>query len=34
MEEELEEINKEWFVDLLIPVDPVEISDIDSPEAA
>jgi hypothetical protein len=33
-EEDLEEITKEWSADLLIPVDPVEISDIDSPEVA
>jgi hypothetical protein len=33
-EEDLEEITKEWSVDLLIPADPVEISDIDSPETA
>jgi hypothetical protein len=32
MEEDLEEITKDWSVDLLIPADPVEISDIDSPE--
>jgi hypothetical protein len=32
-EEDLEEINKDWLVDLLIPIDPVEMSDIDSPEA-
>jgi hypothetical protein len=32
-EEDLEEITKDWSVDLLIPVDPVEMSDIDSPEA-
>jgi hypothetical protein len=31
-EEDLEEITKEWSVDLLIPTDPMEISDIDSPE--
>jgi hypothetical protein len=34
MEEDLEEITKDWSIDLLIPVDPVEISDIDSPETA
>jgi hypothetical protein len=34
MEEDLEEITKDWFVDLLIPADPAEISDIDSPENA
>jgi hypothetical protein len=33
-EEDLEEITKEWSVDLLIPADPAEISDIDSPETA
>jgi hypothetical protein len=33
-EEDLEEITKDWSADLLIPADPVEISDIDSPEAA
>jgi hypothetical protein len=33
-EEDLEEITKDWSVDLLIPADPVEISDIDSPETA
>jgi hypothetical protein len=33
-EEDLEEITKEWSVDLLIPADPAEVSDIDSPEAA
>jgi hypothetical protein len=32
-EEDLEEITKEWSVDLLIPADPMEISDIDSPKA-
>jgi hypothetical protein len=31
-EEDLEEITKEWSTDLLIPADPVEISDIDNPE--
>jgi hypothetical protein len=31
-EEDLEEITKDWSVDLLIPADPAEISDIDSPE--
>jgi hypothetical protein len=31
-EEDLEEITKEWFVDLLIPVDSLEIFDIDNPE--
>jgi hypothetical protein len=33
-EEELEDITKEWSTDLLIPADPVEISNIDSLEAA
>jgi hypothetical protein len=32
-EEDLEEITKEWSTDLLIPADPTEVSDIDSPEA-
>jgi hypothetical protein len=31
-EEDLEEITKEWSVDLLVPVDPAEISDIDIPK--
>jgi hypothetical protein len=30
----LEEITKDWSTDLLIPADPVEMSDIDSPETA
>jgi hypothetical protein len=30
-EEDLEEITKEWLVDLLVPEDPAEMSDIDSP---
>ena len=36
MEEDLEDITKEWSVDLLIPIDLAEISDpkIDSSEAA
>jgi hypothetical protein len=33
-EEDLEEITKEWSEVLLVPVDLVDISDIDSPEAA
>jgi hypothetical protein len=33
-EEDLEEITKDWSVDLLIPADPAEISDLDSPETA
>jgi hypothetical protein len=33
-EEDLEEITKDWSVDLLIPADPAEISDIDNPEIA
>jgi hypothetical protein len=32
-EEDLEEITKEWLAYLLIPADPVDISDIDSPES-
>jgi hypothetical protein len=32
MEEDLEEITKEWSADLLIPTNPAEISDIDNPE--
>jgi hypothetical protein len=32
-EEDLEEITKEWSVDLLIPADPMVLSDIDSPKA-
>jgi hypothetical protein len=31
-EDDLEEITKEWSADLLVPVDPVEMSDVDSPE--
>jgi hypothetical protein len=31
-EEYLEDITKEWSTDLLIPTDPVEISNVDSPE--
>jgi hypothetical protein len=31
-EEDLEEITKEWSVDLLVPADPADISDVDSPE--
>jgi hypothetical protein len=30
----LEEITKDWSVELLIAADPAELSDIDSPEAA
>jgi hypothetical protein len=30
----LEEITKDWLADLLIPVNPVEIFNIDSPETA
>jgi hypothetical protein len=33
-EEDLEEITKEWSTDLLVSVDPAEISDTDNPEAA
>jgi hypothetical protein len=32
-EEDLEEITKEWSTDLLIPVEPVDLFNIDSPEA-
>jgi hypothetical protein len=32
MEEDLEEITKDWLTDLLIPADPVEISDLDNLE--
>jgi hypothetical protein len=32
-EEDLEDITKEWSVDLLIPVDPMELYDIDGLEA-
>jgi hypothetical protein len=32
-EEDLEEITKEWSVDLLVPADPTDMSDVDSPEA-
>jgi hypothetical protein len=32
MEEDLEEITKEWSANLLIPTNPTEISDIDIPE--
>ena len=31
-EEDIEEIIKDWSVDLLIPMNPTELSDIDSPE--
>jgi hypothetical protein len=31
-EEDLEEITKEWSMNLLVLEDPVDISDIDSPE--
>jgi hypothetical protein len=31
MEEDLEDITKDWSGDLLIPSDPAEIYDIDSP---
>jgi hypothetical protein len=33
-EEDLEEINKEWSTNLLIPVDPTKVSNIDNPKAA
>jgi hypothetical protein len=32
-EEDLEQITKEWSMDLLVPVDPTEISDVEIPEA-
>ena len=31
IKEDLEEITKDWSVDLLIPADPMEISNLDSP---
>jgi hypothetical protein len=31
-EEDIEEITKDWSTDLLIPANPAELSDIDSPE--
>jgi hypothetical protein len=34
IEEDLEEITKEWLTDLLVLADPVDISYIDSPKAA
>jgi hypothetical protein len=33
-EEDLEEITKEWSVDLLVSTDPIEMSDIDNPKIA
>ena len=30
--EDLEEITKEWSTDILIPTNPIEISDLNSPE--
>jgi hypothetical protein len=33
-EEDLEDITKDWLVNLLILADPVEISDIDNPKTA
>jgi hypothetical protein len=32
IEEDLEDITKEWLVDLLIPADPADLYDVDSPE--
>jgi hypothetical protein len=32
MEDDLEEITKEWSADLLVPVDPAKMSDVDSPK--
>jgi len=34
MEDDLEEINKEWLADLLVPMDPTEMSDVDNPATA
>jgi hypothetical protein len=34
MEDELEEITKEWSMNLLVPAAPLEISDVNSPETA
>jgi hypothetical protein len=31
-EDDLEEITKEWFADLLVLADPTDMSDVDSPE--
>jgi hypothetical protein len=31
-EEDLEEITRKWSVDLLVLVDPIEMSDIDNPK--
>jgi hypothetical protein len=31
-EDDLEEITKEWLADLLVTANPVEMSDVDSPE--
>jgi hypothetical protein len=31
-ENDLEDITKEWSVDLLVPVDPAEMFDVDSPK--
>jgi hypothetical protein len=33
IEEDLEQITKEWSADLLVPADPTEMSDVDSPKA-
>jgi hypothetical protein len=33
-EEDLEDITKEWSMDLLVSADPAKMSDIDSPETA
>jgi hypothetical protein len=33
-EEDIKEITKDWSVDLLIPTNPMEFSDVDSPKAA
>jgi hypothetical protein len=34
MEDDLEEIIKEWSVNLLVPTDPAEIFDVHSPKTA
>jgi len=34
MEDDLEEITKEWSTDLLVPGNPAEMSDVDSPKTA
>jgi hypothetical protein len=34
MEDDLEDITKEWLTHLLVPADPTEMFDVDSPETA